>query len=1081
MADPSNQETLTVAISSTARDLPEHREQVMAACLQQDLLPKMMEHLPAHDDDAIAASLQLIDSADIYLGVFAHRYGHVPAGHDISITQMEYERAVELGMPRLIFLMGDEHPIKAGDMEAGEGQVKLRALKERLKQDQVVSFFDSPADLRADAIHSLTEAKRRLAEPVVRDAPASEEPAEGVVLRTLMVSDLPRKLALVEQVGDDRAAELFEGHDRRARQLMVEHGGREIEKADGFLLLFERPWSAVAYALAYHQVLEALSRAEGVKLAARVAIHLGEVVLNRTAPQEVARGAKPLDIEGLAKPLVQRLLSLAREHQTLLTRGAFDLARRGAVGKVEGAEDLRWLAHGGYLLETVAEPLELFEVGRAGFAPLEAPAGSEAVKRALGQNEILGWRPAPGLVVPQRPRWRVERKLGEGGFGEVWLASHEKSRAQRVFKFCYEASRLRTLQREITLFRLLKEELGERADIAHILDWNFEEAPYFVESEYTPGGDLTQWCEEQGGLREVPIAVRYELVAQVAAALAAAHSVGVLHKDVKPANVLITSDHEGRPRALLTDFGVGAVVEQERLVAAGITVLGLTAKTEEEASSYSGTRLYMAPEVLEGKTATLQADVYAVGVMLYQMAVGDFTRALAPGWRRDVEDELVREDIAFAVDGSPQRRLGNALRIAEGLRTLESRRQDRETAEREREQAQQAQEALMRSKKRRKVMAAVIAVLTLFGGAMSIQAHRIAEAADRATKEANRANREAKVAEEISQFMMKLFEVSDPSVGRGNTITARELLDQGAAKIREELTDQPLAQARLMDTMGTVYRRLGLYESAEPLLDEALKIRREHLGDEHTEVAKSLDGMAELYQLQGRNEEAEPLYRRSLEILKEAFGPEHPVLAPSLNGLGVVHWRQGRYEEAESELQRSLELSEKANGPNDPEVALTLNDLALVYSTQGRFEEAVQLYLRALDILEQARGTQDRAVATTADNLGAVYRLQEHYVEAERFFHRALKIRKEILASDHPNVARSLNNLAEIYMAQGRYEEAETSYRGALEIWMKALGRDHRSVAVCLNNLARRLPGPKPHSGGAEILSRCARNLRKGP
>ena len=125
-----------------------------------------------------------------------------------------------------------------------------------------------------------------------------------------------------------------------------------------------------------------------------------------------------------------------------------------------------------------------------------------------------------------------------------------------MFKFCYDAASLRSLQREITLFRLLKEELGERDDITRVLDWSFDEAPYFVESEYTEGGNLVDWAEEQGGLAELSIEVRLEIVAQVATALAAAHSVGVLHKDVKPSNILIWT-RDGQPRARLADFGVG--------------------------------------------------------------------------------------------------------------------------------------------------------------------------------------------------------------------------------------------------------------------------------------------------------------------------------------------------------------------------------------------------------------------------------------------------------------------------------------------------------------------------------------------
>src|SRR5438309_2937159 len=146
-----------VMISSTARDLPEHRKEVLDACLRQGMFPSMMEHLPAIDSEAIATSLKMVDEADIYLGIFAHRYGYVPKGYDISITEMEYNRAVECGIPRLIFLMHDDHPVKPADVETGEGAEKLKALKERLKTDRVVGFFKSPDELLALAIQSLSE------------------------------------------------------------------------------------------------------------------------------------------------------------------------------------------------------------------------------------------------------------------------------------------------------------------------------------------------------------------------------------------------------------------------------------------------------------------------------------------------------------------------------------------------------------------------------------------------------------------------------------------------------------------------------------------------------------------------------------------------------------------------------------------------------------------------------------------------------------------------------------------------------------------------------------------------------------
>lgn len=174
---------MKVIISSTALDLPEHREEVMDACLRQGMLPMMMEHLPASDAEAISASLKLVDEADIYVGVFAHRYGYVPEKNNpqaVSITEMEYNRAVERKIPRLIFVVDKKQSLSdftINDIDTGEAAVKLAQFKSRLETENIVNFFKSPADLRAHVINSLS----KLREPdltkfhYISDIPAPPE------------------------------------------------------------------------------------------------------------------------------------------------------------------------------------------------------------------------------------------------------------------------------------------------------------------------------------------------------------------------------------------------------------------------------------------------------------------------------------------------------------------------------------------------------------------------------------------------------------------------------------------------------------------------------------------------------------------------------------------------------------------------------------------------------------------------------------------------------------------------------------------------------------------------------------------
>ena len=919
------------------------------------------------------------------------------------------------------------------------------------------------------------------------------EPSPTEVLRTLVISDLVASTALTEKLGDVRAAEVFARHDRVARDLLQSYEGREIDRSDGFLLLFRRPISALRFALDYHRALAGLGAELDVELRARVGIHLGEVVLRRNPEQDVARGAKPLEVEGIAKPLAGRLMSLAVGGQTLLTRAAFDFARQsGAQGRRE-AEKLRWLAHGSYVFKGLEDPVEIFEVGDEGGAPLRPPAPSEKAEPLGAQLQVLGWRPAPHLEIPSRPNWQVERKLGEGGFGETWLAHHKKTHAPRVFKFCYDKKSLSSLQREITLFRLLKEELGERDDIGRILDWSFDEAPYFIEAEYSEAGSLNQWAAEQGGVGAVALATRLEIVAQVADALAAAHSVGVLHKDVKPDNVLIGTGTSGNPRAVLIDFGVGAITDRRRLEEVGITVLGLTVTTDETPSSYAGTRLYMAPELLEGKAATLQADIFALGVLLYQLVVGDLSRALAPGWRRDVEDELLKEDIDAAVDGVPAKRLADAHQLAERLRSLPERRQLRRDQLRREEAAQRAREALKRSQRRRRVMTVAMAVLALFAVTMAVQARRI-------TREAERANREAEAARQVSGFLVDLFSSADPDETGGEEVTVRELLDRGAQRIDVDLATQPEIRARLLQTMARVYDRigshraaaqkatlaleisrrlhggdppalaeslgllaaasgnLGNFDEAEALHLEALALRRRHFGSRHVEVAAGLDSLGELLRRKGKPSEAETTLREAVAIFEELRLGDDRRWANALSTLARILREKGEYGEARPLYLRALAMQRRLHAGPHHDVADVIEEYASLLVQLERYGEAETLYQESLTIARQLFGAQDNPDAIGSLNgLGEVSFLRGEYQDSEGFFRRALEMRRRLYGEGHPEIATGLNNLGIVLQRQGRLEEAETLLRETISIDRRRLAEDHPELATSLHNLAQLL------------------------
>lgn len=309
-------------------------------------------------------------------------------------------------------------------------------------------------------------------------------------------------------------------------------------------------------------------------------------------------------------------------------------------------------------------------------------------------------------------------------------------------------------------------------------------------------------------------------------------------------------------------------------------------------------------------------------------------------------------------------------------------------------------------------------------------------------------------AHQTTEFLVSLFKVSDPGEERGSTITARELLDQGAERIGRELADQPEAKARLMNTIGVVYRELGLYDKAETFLKGALQSRESRLGPDHLDVAESLSDLSTVYWRQGRYEEAVPFSQRALKIQEKTLGPDHPDVATSLNNLGNLYNHQGRYAEAEPFYRRALVIREKALGPDHLDVAKGLNNLANLYRAQGRLAEAEPLFRRSLAIREKVLSPDHPLMAVGLENLAAFYQSEQRYAAAEPFYRRALAIREKALGPDHPLVALTLGNFARLYQQQGRLTEAEPLFQRSLAIREKALGPDHPEVAWTLHKLA---------------------------
>ncbi len=497
------------------------------------------------------------------------------------------------------------------------------------------------------------------------------EPQTSQVL-TLLFTDVVDSTRLKQTLGDAQGVALMQAHHRAARRLLAQFPtAREVGTAgDSFFLVFGSPSQAVQFALSLQRELHQSPDKSGFPLMDRIGIHVGEVLLENSA-DSAAGTDSPF---GTHVDLCARVMSLAGANQIFLTRLAFDSARQSGDDLAHHSS-LHWLSHGRFQLKGILEPVEVFQVGEPGVAHFEAPKENEKARRyAEGEKGILtGWRPAGGQLVPGTS-WRLEERLGEGAFGEVWLGRHAQLREHRVFKFCFRIDHVRSLKREATLFGVLKERMGEHRNIVKLHDLCVSEPPYYLLVEHVPGKDLKAWIEGQGGFEAIPFETRIEILSQVAEGLAAAHQAGVIHRDIKPGNILIhgRADDPGSLVVKVADFGIGQVVSSEIL--ADCTAHGFTETLVNQGNeSTLGTLLYMAPELFKGTPASVSSDVYAAGILLYQLLKGDLAKSLTPDWQSAIEQESLRGDLKSCLASNPARRFGSMEELAERLRHWKAR------------------------------------------------------------------------------------------------------------------------------------------------------------------------------------------------------------------------------------------------------------------------------------------------------------------------------------------------------------------------------------------------------------------------
>jgi non-specific serine/threonine protein kinase len=552
---------------------------------------------------------------------------------------------------------------------------------------------------------------------------------------------------------------------------------------------------------------------------------------------------------------------------------------------------------------------------------------------AVGRLTTSGLKLESGQSVPGRESFRLECQIGQTLGSEVWLARQPRSRETRVFKFALGGERLSSIKREATLARVLRDALGERDDFVRVLDWNFEEAPFFLECEHA-GQPLHEWASQDDRLAAMPRSQRIGMFLEIADAVAAAHSVGVLHKDIKPANILVAARSSDAWQPRLADFGNSRLLQPERLAELGITALGLTMADV----GTSGTPMYLAPELVGGQAPTVRSDMYALGVLLYQWLAGDLRRPMAPGWERDIDEPLLREDIALATDVDPAQRLSSVDDLTQRLRSLAQRREECARRLASEAAALRMEQALERARSRRPWVIASIGMLCagLLGIGLLWQ---------HSDRQRRIATEQAARAEAVVRFLdHALSTISTGNSGHGNDATIRDMLEYASTPGHGYLSEDAQVRGDIHTLLGRSWRNLGDAERGVAEYRTAVRGYAQALGEGHELTLKTRYTLVRtLAYMQTRQAftEAAALLDQTDRLAGTRLRQDDELALRAAIERGIFHLRRLQMEPALHALRRADRLQRKIAADDAGTAAFIRSNIADALQRSGKPEQAL--------------------------------------------------------------------------------------------------------------------------------------------
>ena len=619
-----------------------------------------------------------------------------------------------------------------------------------------------------------------------------------------------------------------------------------------------------------------------------------------------------------------------------------------------------------------------------------------------------------GDAVPFREDWMIVRALGVGDPPSVWLAEHRRTHQAHVFKFAVDGVRLKALQREVALSRMLAFSFPKDPRFVRMLDWNFEQEPFFTETEFQ-GANLFEFAETEA-FRQMPLEQRLALAREIVGAVAEAHGLGILHNDLKPSNILVRRSHDGTApedqtfaenwQVKVVDFGVASLSDPHRLLDLQITDHGQFSSEGEPqgVSSRVGTAMYRAPELREGGARpSVRADIYALGVILYQIVCGDFLEPPTFGWEARVPEPLLREDIAAAANVNPDLRLASATELADRLARFAARREERICREKERAVAARAR------MRRPWVILAMSALLAGLGASLWFYLG--------ALKQRNAALAQSRTLQAMNDFLTKdLLAQSNPLLGpgsrTGSEITLVEALDSASTKIDQRFSQDPETSAAIHEAMGgALDARTHFDESAQQFGIAAERYR---------EAEGPLSQRAIIAELRRENTQFRSQMPRSIEEARKGYAAQVKLIShlPSVTP--------------------ELQARQAFTGTS-----------AILYSSHP--EEGLTLLDAAIKRAQASPGFDPQLLSAMQLRYCGIYLRMDKFAQAEKIARAALAGIDKQQGRDSPASIQPRFFLDEALYSQGRYKETLLNTAHDYPFFLRELGPENQMTAGVLD------------------------------